>query len=140
MEDILIPIAFFAACVTIVYLLIQAKMKRAKMEHEERMLAMEKGIPVPPRNKESVHNPYKWPIILIALGIAWLGASIVQGDQDFLWALLPLIVGVGLLLAHQKTAKETQGMIVPPPPPPPPPPMDFNRTRREASETKTSAE
>jgi len=127
MEDILVPIAFFAACVTIVNFSIQAKMKRAKMEHEERMLAMEKGIPVPLRVREATKNPYKWPIILIALGIAWLGASLVQGDEDFLWALLPLIVGVGLLIAHQRTVREAQ-KITPPtnePPLPKPPVNDF---------------
>lgn len=127
MEDILVPIAFFAACVAIVNFSIQAKMKRAKMEHEERMLAMEKGIPVPPRAREAAKNPYKWPIILIALGVAWLGASLVQGDEDFLWALLPLIVGAGLLIAHQRTVREAQNVSPPTfeTPSPKPPVNDF---------------
>ncbi len=107
MEDILVPIVFFAACVLIVYFLMQAKMKRAKMEHEERMLAMERGILIPARRQEVVRNPYKWPIILIALGVAWLGASLFQGDDDFLWALLPLIVGIGLIIAHLRTSRDT---------------------------------
>ncbi len=107
MEDILVPIAFFAATVCVIYMILQAKMKRAKMEHEERMLAMEKGIPVPPRHKDVVKNPYKWPIILIGLGVAWLGANLYQGDEDFLWALLPLIVGVGLLYTHLRTSRES---------------------------------
>ncbi len=108
MDEILIPISFFGACVCVVYFTTQARMKRAKMEHEERMLAMEKGIPVPPRKEQVAKNPYKWPIILIALGIAWLGSSLVQGDDGFLWSLLPLIVGVGLIYAHQKTDRETR--------------------------------
>lgn len=109
MEDIFVPIAFFAAVVAIVYLSIQANLRRAKMEHEERMLAIEKGVALPPlRPPEKMRNPYKWPVILIAIGFAMLVAMLMQTDDDWVWGLLPLLIGLGMLISHRHLMKERE--------------------------------
>ena len=101
MEDIIVPIGFFAACVLVIYFLAQLKLKRLKMEHEERLAAIERGVPVPPLPAPPHHtrNPYAWPLVLIGIGLAWMLANLFQGD-DVGWSLLPLLVGVGLLAAR----------------------------------------
>ena len=100
-EDILIPLSFFAAVVLIVYFAIQARMKRNQLLHEERMLAIEKGVDipmVPVRIKR--RNPYVWPLVFIGLGLAWILGNIFEGDYDISWGLIPLLIGAGLLIAN----------------------------------------
>jgi hypothetical protein len=102
LEDILIPLAFFAACVLIIYFGVQLKLKRLKMEHEERIMAIEKGVAVPQMpavNHHHTRNPYAWPLVLIGIGLAWMIAKLFDGDTPG-WSLLPLLMGVGLLAAR----------------------------------------
>lgn len=101
LEDILIPIAFFGTVTLIVYFTIQAQIKQNRNEHEERMLALEKGVDIPlTPEKKKEKNPYVWPFILIALGLAIAVRSILEGDFSLSWSLIPLLMGVGLLIAH----------------------------------------
>lgn len=119
MVDIIIPIAFFATTILIVYFAIQARLKQNQNEHEERMLALEKGVEIPmspgkrkngtfdencPKNR----NPYLWPIVLIALGTAMIVRSILSGDFDVSWSLIPLLIGIGLIVAHHLFQKQKE--------------------------------
>jgi fatty acid desaturase len=106
-EDILVPIAFFAAVVLIVYFSNQTKMRRLKMEHEERLLAIEKGVALPQKQVEKHSNPYTWPIILIALGLAIMVSNTIDGDyEDIGWALLPLFAGIGMFYTRRHFIKQ----------------------------------
>ena len=102
------PIAFFTACVVIVYLGVNAGMKKRRMEHEERMLAIERGTMLPPSppEKKNCRNPYRWPVIFIGLGVAMMAAMAYQGDEDFAWGLLPLLVGIGLYWTRRNMERE----------------------------------
>jgi len=106
MEDLLVPIAFFAAVVLTVYFVVHANLKRLRMEHEERMLAIERGTPLPPKPERKIRNPYKWPVILIALGVAIIFALLMEGDDDWPWGLLPFLIGFGMILSHRHLMRE----------------------------------
>ena len=126
MEDIIVPIAFFGTCAFLIWMSANIKMKRSQMEHEERMLAMEKGIPLPVRPVDKVRNPYKWPIVLIAVGVAMLIGMIYDGNDSWAWGFLPLLTGIGMIISHrymQRDRKSQPGdWLTPPTPPTPPPP------------------
>ena len=99
--NFLIPVSFFATCAFIVHTAINANMKRRQHEHDERMLALEKGVQVPiaPERRKR-YNPYLWPSIFIAVGLGLLIAHIIEGDEDWVWALIPLFMGGSMLYAH----------------------------------------
>ncbi len=88
-----------AVPVLIVWFIVQLILKRSKMAHDERMLAIEKGaeIPIdPPKQK----NPFKWPLILIGLGLAMIIAALIEGEYDWGFGLIPMLIGAGMFLAH----------------------------------------
>lgn len=102
LTEILIPMSFFASIVLIVYLVNQSRLKRSEHEHQERMLAIEKGVDIPiisPRETK-VRNPYAWPFAFIAIGLALVLGNILMGIFELTWSFIPLFIGVGLLLAH----------------------------------------
>ncbi len=119
MTEIIIPIAFFATAILIVYFAIQARSKQNQHEHEERMMALEKGVDIPmlPAKRRSGgsdeddpghRNPYVWPLVLISLGLAIAVRSLLEGDFSLSWSLIPLLIGVGLLLAHHLFQKQKE--------------------------------
>ena len=103
-EDIILGLAFFASVVTIVYFSIQSGLKQKKFLHDQRMLAIEKGVSIPmepPQNngKKKVKNPYIWPFVFLGAGLAWSLGSMFAGDFEFIWALILLFIGGGWLAA-----------------------------------------
>jgi len=107
LTGILISIGFFAAIVVMVYFGVKGWIKRNQMEHEERMLAIEKGAEIP-MAPTRVKNPYVWPLVLIALGIAMIIGMALSGDadQDWAWGFLPMLIGVGMLIARSIFRKQ----------------------------------
>ena len=80
------------------------------MEHDERMLAIERGVDIPlsPSStpKKSRHyNPYLWPFILIGLGIALVFSDMLGGHFDFGSKMIPLMIGVAMLIGHATHSK-----------------------------------
>ncbi len=78
--------------------------KERELEHKERLIAMEKGIPIPEPPKKKRHPRYlavrAWGLVMTFLGIALVVAISAQTEVKYgLWGLLPLAVGVGLILA-----------------------------------------
>jgi uncharacterized membrane protein YedE/YeeE len=103
LEDVLVPIAFFAAVVLIVWFRIQVTLKRNKMYHEERMLALEKGVAVPLQHtpeKEKVKNPFAWPLALIGMGLAWAIVGLIKEQESATWSLVLIGLGAGMLIAR----------------------------------------
>jgi hypothetical protein len=103
LEDVLVPIAFFATVVLIVWFRIQATIKRNKMYHEERMLALEKGVSVPLQHtpeKEKTRNPFAWPLALIGMGLAWAVVGLIKEQESATWSLVLIGLGGGMLLAR----------------------------------------
>lgn len=101
-----------------VYLRNRANQRRLEMIHQERMVAMEKGIPLPelpdlnPRPQKELgarkrNAPLAAGIVFASLGVGSMIAlqlSPVEGVHDY-WTLpLPLVfLGVGLLLYYSLT-------------------------------------
>ena len=112
---LLIPIVgtigFFAVTALIVFWVIKASEKKSRFEHDQRMLAIEKGVDIPMAPAKE-KNPFIWPFIWIGIGLAMLISFGVIGDEDWpgLWGLLPLFIGAGMLAARmlfRKYKKET---------------------------------
>ena len=101
-EDFFIPFAMFGAAVLIVFFALQAQHKRRELEHKQRMLALEKGLPVPPSfiaEKPKAHNPYAAPFVWIAIGFGLLIISCPIGKpQISCFASIPLFIFFALLI------------------------------------------
>ena len=101
----------FALVALIVFWALKSGDKKRKLEHEQRMFAIEKGVDIPMAPPKE-YNPYKWPFILIAIGIGTMIGLFVLGNQSWVWGLVLMLVGGGMLIAHslftkQKNQKET---------------------------------
>lgn len=104
LEDILIPLAFFALAVIIVVVAINAQFKRRELEHKERMLALEKGLPVPSSlvtEEPKQRNPYRAPLVWIAIGVGMLVFALVKSKASIAGlSAIPLCIGIALLIAN----------------------------------------
>jgi sterol desaturase/sphingolipid hydroxylase (fatty acid hydroxylase superfamily) len=110
--DGMVALALSAGIVGYVYVTHQSRRKRLEMIHQERLAAMEKGIPLPefplePARNPRVPDPNVVPILGIVLLSLSLGAMIalhwiLPAPANGLWvAPLPLaFLGVGLLAFH----------------------------------------
>jgi len=99
-EDIVIPIALFAALFGIVYVVITAR-------NRERMAMLEKG--ADPKDlisgKPSVHNILKWALLLVGVGlgifIGSLFATYTHIDEEAAYFASALFFGgLGLVVAY----------------------------------------
>lgn len=78
--------------------------KERELEHQERLIAMEKGIPIPEPKKEKRPPRYlavrAWGLVMTLLGLALVVAiSLQTGIRYGAWGLLPLAIGLGLIMA-----------------------------------------
>ncbi len=111
--EFLIPIigtlSFFGTVVLIVYISVQAYSRKNKYLHEEKMLAIDKGVDVPMvtevKGKHKQHNPFVWPFIFIGVGLALVIGDIIDADYDTI-SVIPLFIGSGMLLAHYLMRKD----------------------------------
>lgn len=117
----LFPWAFF---LVLGYLNWRQHQRRLEMLHQERMAAIEKGLPLPempdldgikPWTRSTKHYPNAvlvLGIILVAVGAGGMGAmalSPISQLHDFWSTPLPLaLVGIGLLLYHFLIRRSTQ--------------------------------
>jgi hypothetical protein len=102
---IFIPIiAILGGCAIAVAAVIGAG-KKKELEHRERVIALEKGIPLPEAQPEPVKRPAfagrrAAGLVIFAFGIALtLGISVAESFQEGVWGLLFIFVGIGLLIA-----------------------------------------
>jgi hypothetical protein len=104
LSDIIVPLAFFALVLVIVIVGINARHKRRLLEHQQRMLAIEKGLPLPPtlvEEQPKIRNPYRTPLIWAGLGLGILIFGIFKWKESIMGlAAIPLFIGVGLFLAN----------------------------------------
>jgi hypothetical protein len=106
---LLIPIVAVVGGMAIAIVGVITKGKEEELKHKERIIAMEKGIPIPesaPCTPRQVKPRYlairAWGLVITLIGVA-LVISISIGQQDDprhgVWGLLPTALGVGLLIA-----------------------------------------
>ncbi len=117
MEDILVPISMFGAAVLIVYFAINAQFKRRQLEHKQRMLAIEKGMEVPPSlieerpKKPKHHNPYTAALVWIGIGVGLVLYGFLfptewcAGPGFYSFGVIPLCIGIALLIANSLNQK-----------------------------------
>jgi peptidoglycan/LPS O-acetylase OafA/YrhL len=110
----LIPIIAMGGGLGIALAALKHRSKRNQLEHAERMLALEKGAPLPepvitpPKPK----NPYFWGIVLGAFGLAlFIGFAVDSNGEYLIWGAIFLLVGVAILVAnllHLKDIKKKE--------------------------------
>ena len=110
--DGMVAIALAAGIVGYVHVTHQSRRKRLEIIHQERLLAMEKGIPLPEFPLETERNPHvPDPKVLPILGTVLLSLSVgtmialnrtLQAAEHGFWVSpLPFaFLGVGLLAFH----------------------------------------
>jgi len=103
-------VAFFAAIIVIVVVIIRHRKERAEMLHKERMMALEKGLPVPtdvlepPRKK----RPYVTGLVWAGIGVAIVLWGIIEQEDDLnAWGLVPLFVGIALIIGDALAARRS---------------------------------
>ncbi|MCX7834605.1 MAG: hypothetical protein N2450_00880 [bacterium] len=115
-QNLIVPISFFIVAGFITYFFIKYAMRKNELRHQERMAAIEKGVPLLPDDPRAIqmitedtktsttYNPYKWPLILSFVGAAFVIANIIEGD-DWGFGLVLLALGIALYLANHLKEK-----------------------------------
>ena len=106
----------FAVIFGIVYVSIRARNQKNQMLHQERMLAIEKGLPVPPDYLDHMprRRPYVRGLQFAGLGLGlmvfgWISAM-DDGDWDLLGVgIVFLFVGIAMIIGDKITTKRTNG-------------------------------
>jgi len=101
---ILIPIIAVLGGMTIAVIGVIMNGREEELKHKERILAMEKGIPLPEMPKEERRPAFltlrAWGLIVAFVGLAiMISISIAQGFERGIWGLIPTSVGIGFLVA-----------------------------------------
>jgi len=78
--------------------------RKKDQEHQERLRAMEKGIPLPEPPQKEIKKTYSGRraggLVLTGIGLAlWIAISTAEGPEEGVWGLIPLFIGLGLLIA-----------------------------------------
>lgn len=90
---------------------------RVKLLHEERMLALDKGLPVPMDYQDGLfknkRRPYVRGLVFAAIGVAMLfWSGMASGDEDLAgMAMVPLLIGIALIVGdwlNEKKGKAKQ--------------------------------
>jgi hypothetical protein len=110
---VMIPIISIMGGVLIAIVAIIMEAKKKELTHQERLVAMEKGIEIPTPPKEPERPAYlknrSAGLVMTLLGIAlviaiWVPAGAVGG----VWGLIPLAIGIGLLVSSAMERKEVE--------------------------------
>ncbi|MFH1755462.1 MAG: DUF6249 domain-containing protein [Candidatus Latescibacterota bacterium] len=108
---VLIPIIFVCGAIVVAVVAVIIHGRNKDLAHRERLVAMEKGIPLPEptiNRKKPVHSARRaWALIFIGVGLALVIALwAVEGVKGGVWGFLPLFIGIGLLTAAILDKKE----------------------------------
>jgi hypothetical protein len=103
---LLIPIIAVLGGMAIAIVGVITKGKEEELKHKERIIAMEKGIPIPQETKPVVKEKPRylairaWGLVITFIGLGViLSVGIAVGFRDGVWGLIPTGLGGGLLLA-----------------------------------------
>ena len=97
-------------CIAIAAIIVSGRKK--DLEHKERLIAMEKGIPLPepePEEKKPVHSARRASgLVMFGIGLGvTIGLWTTPDAEDaWGWGLIPLLIGVGLIVASILDKKE----------------------------------
>ena len=114
---VLIPILFVCGGIVVAIVSIIVQGRNKDLEHRERLIAMEKGIPLPepPAAEKKPVKPQRpihslrraFGLVFVGIGIALFTilASTVELKYGA-WGMLPLLIGVGLIIGAVLDKKE----------------------------------
>ena len=112
-ELVAISIPILAVCggVLIAITAIITNGRKKEQEHRERLIAMEKGIALPPATAEVERPKYSSRrangLVMTGIGLALTISMVAEnGLDDGLWGLIPLFIGIGLLIAGSIDKRE----------------------------------
>ena len=113
---LLIPIVAVVGGMAIAIVGVITKSKEEELKHKERIIAMEKGIPIPesaPCQPKADKPRYlairAWGLVITLIGIAIMVSIAIGSDlRNGIWGLIPTGLGVGLLLAGWLEKKDME--------------------------------
>jgi len=116
----LIGLFFVVGSIAVVLLIVVSAFRtrhvKAEMLHRERMLALEKGLPIPPDYLEGPHRkrPFVAGLIWAGIGLGAVVWGIIEGESDAnAWGLIPFFVGIALIigdwLSHRRAERAGGG-------------------------------
>jgi hypothetical protein len=113
---LLIPIVAVVGGMAIAIVGVITKGKEEELKHKERIIAMEKGIPIPessPCQPKADKPRYlairAWGLVLTLIGVALVIAiGTASEPRNGVWGLLPTALGVGLLIAAWLEKKDME--------------------------------
>jgi hypothetical protein len=114
---VLIPVVAVLGGICIAITGIIAGGRKKELEHKERLVAIEKGIPLPEPEQEvkkPVHSGRRaGGLVMFGLGLALTIALRFTPDAEHAWGwgLIPLFVGVGLIIAAILDKREYEERI-----------------------------
>ncbi len=109
---IFIPIIAVLGGVLIAVTAVVVGGRRKELEHRERIIAMEKGLPIPGPIAEPERPKYSGRrtngLVMTGIGLALtIALSAEDGFSDGgVWGLIPLFIGIGLLVAGSLDKRE----------------------------------
>jgi hypothetical protein len=107
-----IPILIVMGGILVAITAIVMQARRKDLEHRERIIAMEKGLPLPAEAPVKQERPRYSArrangLVLTGIGIALtIAMGVEDGGDTGVWGLIPLFIGVGLLIAAHLDKKE----------------------------------
>ena len=112
-EVVAISIPILAVCggVLIAITAIIVNGRKKEQEHRERLIAMEKGIPLPEPAQEverpKFSNRRANGLVMTGIGLALtIAMTANDGFETGVWGLIPLFIGIGLLVAGSIDKRE----------------------------------
>ena len=109
-------IGSFLVVLAIVITAIRARSRRNEMLHQERMLAIEKGLPIPPDYLERMprRRPYWRGLVFTGVGVGLMTFGVINAAEDGDWDLFGigvvfLCVGIAMIIGDKITTKKGNG-------------------------------
>ncbi len=92
----------FILVIVIVLVVEHGRRARSRMIHEERMAAIEKGLPIPPPLIEGFRKPnyVMRGLVLIGLGLAFGVWTVTDSDFPLGIGAILFFIGLAILIAH----------------------------------------
>jgi hypothetical protein len=113
---LLIPIVAVVGGMAIAIVGVITKSKEEELKHKERIIAMEKGIPIPesapcqPKAEKPRYLAIRaWGLVITLIGIAIMASVGIGSDlRNGIWGLIPTALGIGLLLAGRLEKRDME--------------------------------
>lgn len=99
----------------------QKKIHIFELHHKERLMAIERGMELPPlpaefflargKSETSLNSNLRWGLIWLLLGLAIATALILNGDSSSAaWSLIPVAIGLAQLIFYSIGRRQESGV------------------------------